>query len=228
MREDNRLKERLPCRIEVMKSFIDHLVVTAGSLSLGAEYLADVLGVEPVEGGEHMLMGTHNALVRLGESVYIEAIAVNPAAPKPVRPRWFGLDGLSEQAEPRLATWVVRTTNIQRAVDVLKLPVGNIEMMSRGSFEWQITIPSNGNLPLDGAAPTLIEWKTSTHPSDVIPPSGCKLLSLRVMHPKATTIATALTEIGFEGPVDFAIPESGEPNGLVAIIQTPRGIREFG
>lgn len=215
-------------RIEVMKSTIDHLVVTAGSRSLGAEYLADVLGVEPVEGGEHVLMGTHNALVRLGESVYIEAIAINPDAQKPTRPRWFGLDDLSEDAEPRLSTWVVRTTNIQRALDVSTLPLGNIETMSRGSFDWQITVPDDGGLPFEGAAPTLIEWKTSTHPTRMIPASGCELLSLRVLHPKATTIATALTEIGFEGRVDFAIPEPGQRKGLVAIIQTRRGVCEFG
>jgi hypothetical protein len=60
----------------MLKSAIDHLVVTAGSRSAGAIYLAEVLGVEPLEGGEHARMGTHNALVRIGESAYIEAIAV--------------------------------------------------------------------------------------------------------------------------------------------------------
>ncbi len=210
-----------------MKSSIDHLVVTAGSRALGAEYLADTLGVEPVEGGEHVLMGTHNALVRLGESVYIEAIANNPDAPRPTRPRWFGLDDLSEDAAPRLATWVLRTSNIQRAVEISKLPVGNIETMSRGSFEWQITIPSDGALPFDGAAPALIEWKTSRYPTDVIPESGCELLSLHIEHPEAAKIKTALENIGFEGATELVFSQSVRVK-LVAIVQTPRGICELG
>ena len=211
-----------------MKSTIDHLVITAGSRRAGAKYLADVLGVAPIEGGEHVRMGTHNALVRLGQSIYIEAIAVNPNAPKPSHPRWFGLDNLRRDAAPRLATWVVRTTNIRRAVEISRLPLGNIETMSRGSFEWQITIPSDGELPFEGAAPTLIEWKTKMHPTNVIPASGCEILSLRVRHPEAVTIATALDRIGFEGPVDFAIPQAGQRTGLVAIIQTPQGTCELG
>ena len=211
-----------------MRSTIDHLVITAGSRRAGAKYLADVLGVEPIEGGEHVRMGTHNALVRLGESLYIEAIAINPDAAKPTHPRWFGLDNLRHDAAPRLATWVIRTTNIRRAVEISRLPLGNIETMNRGSFEWQITVPLDGELSFEGAAPALIEWNTSTHPTELIPASGCEILSLRIRHPQAATIATALERIGFEGPVDFAIPEAGQRTGLVAIIQTPQGTCELG
>src|SRR5262249_42011910 len=149
-----------------MKSAIDHLVVTAGSRSAGASYLAAILDVEPLLGGEHPRMGTHNALVRIGESAYVEAIAVNPAAPMPSRPRWFGLDKQGEGAAPRLTTWVVRTTDIERALAISRLPLGSIERMRRDSFAWRITVPSDGDLPLGGAAPSLIEWDGSSHPTD--------------------------------------------------------------
>ena len=53
---------------------LDHLVVTAPTLEGGVEYVADCLGVLPVPGGVHPRMGTHNALVRLGTSQYLEVI----------------------------------------------------------------------------------------------------------------------------------------------------------
>ena len=70
---------------------IDHLVVAARTLSEGAAWLEERLGVSLSPGGEHPLFGTHNRLLSLGTG-YLEVIAVNPDAPAPTRPRWFGLD----------------------------------------------------------------------------------------------------------------------------------------
>jgi hypothetical protein len=89
-------------------------------------------------------------------------------------------------------------------------------------------VPLDGSMPLGGAAPSLIEWEMSRHPTDVIPASGCELLGLRVRHPEAATIATVLRDIGFDGPVDLAVPLAGQAAGLLATIQTPRGICELG
>ena len=71
---------------------IDHLVFAAPTLAQGIEYIADLTGVTPRPGGKHAGMGTHNALVKLGERLYLEIIAIDPDAPKPARPRWFDLD----------------------------------------------------------------------------------------------------------------------------------------
>ena len=66
---------------------IDHIAVTAPSLEAGAEYVWEALGVPLQPGGEHERMGTHNLLLRLGESTYLEVTAPNPRAPKHQRPR---------------------------------------------------------------------------------------------------------------------------------------------
>ena len=66
-----------------LRSVIDHLVVTACSREAGSAWIAERLGVAPRLGGEHAKMGTHNALVRLGETIYLEVIAVNPDAARP-------------------------------------------------------------------------------------------------------------------------------------------------
>ncbi len=54
---------------------IDHLMITTVALDDGAEYVRKVLGVTPQVGGEHPRMGTHNCLVKLGETTYLEVIA---------------------------------------------------------------------------------------------------------------------------------------------------------
>lgn len=79
---------------------LDHLVVAARDLDSGARWLERQLGVPLVPGGAHVLMGTHNRLLRLagGERLYLELIAIDPAAAPPSRPRWFGLDDPALQA----------------------------------------------------------------------------------------------------------------------------------
>src|SRR5262245_22737988 len=70
---------------------LDHIAVVAPSLAAGIAYVHDVLGVEPPKGGAHPLMGTHNHLLRLGDDVFLEVIAVDPDGPRPAHRRWFGL-----------------------------------------------------------------------------------------------------------------------------------------
>jgi hypothetical protein len=135
---------------------LDHLVVTAADLRSGVEWVRDVLGAEPRPGGKHREMGTHNCLLRLGESAYLEVIAPDPGGCRPEWPRWFGLDHVSKGSPPRLAAWVARTPDIRAAQAACSEPLGGVERMSRGNLEWLITIPEDGSLPLDGAAPTLI------------------------------------------------------------------------
>src|SRR3546814_14325236 len=86
----------------MLRSYIDHIVITAPSLAEGAAYVESVLGVAPQPGGEHTRMGTHNMVLRLGDDVYLEVIAINPKALPLDRPRWSEPDG-SRSRSPRSA-----------------------------------------------------------------------------------------------------------------------------
>jgi hypothetical protein len=207
----------------LLRSALDHLVITAGSRAAGMAYVADALGVAMREGGEHPRMGTHNALLGLGEAEYLEVIAADPDAPAPARPRWFELDRHGADAEPRLAAWVVRTDDIHAAVDRSSIPLGQVEAMSRGSLSWLITIPPDGRLPLGGAVPALIEWPTAEHPAASLPDMGCRLEELVIHHVEAERLEEFLKDIGFEGPVTVARPEPNLGPGLTARIRTPTG-----
>jgi hypothetical protein len=206
-----------PCRI-------DHITVTAPSLAVGAAFVRNALGVSPQTGGEHPRMGTHNLLLRLGDTLFLEVIAVNPSAGQPARPRWFALDTLAPQSAAALATWVVRTDDIRSKVSAASEPLGNIEPMSRGPLDWLITIPADGSLPLDGVAPTLIEWHCDDHPARKLDDQGMSLVKLELFHPEPGRIAKLLQSLALEAPVSI---QAGPASRMVAHIQSPRGLRRL-
>ncbi len=211
---------------------IDHLTITAPTLAVGAAYVERALGVALQPGGEHPRMGTHNLLLKLGDALFLEVIAVNPAAARPARPRWFALDGLGVGAAPRLAHWVarpaVRTDSIRSAPpDCLKI-AGPIETLTRGNLQWLITIPSDGALPMDGAVPALIEWQTPGHPAAKLHDKGCTLRGFEI-HTAEFQRAGALLDSLALGAAATLVPlPAGEATLLIAHIDTPEGLRSIG
>lgn len=213
------------------RSELDHIVIAAASLEAGAAWVEQALGVAPVPGGQHVAMGTHNALLRLGARCYLEVIAVDPAAPTPLRPRWFSLDEPEMRARlaaaPALITWVVRTASLAGAC--ARVPdLGEIMPMTRNAFRWKISVPESGSLAWGGVLPTAIQWEAGDddvvhHPCDVLPESGCELVSLQLSHPAAVLgtsgIVALFRELRIAGPVDL---KSG-PKRLEAVIRSSRG-----
>ena len=206
---------------------IDHITVTAPSLEAGSKFILHALGVEPQTGGEHPRMGTHNLLLRLDESLFLEIIAPNPRVPAPERPRWFGLDSLRPDSLPGLSTWVVRTTNIRSTTAACTELLGDIEPMSRGDLNWLITIPADGSVPLNGVAPALIEWHTDVHPSSKLQDFGLSLVELKIFHPETARVSRLLASIGLEGPFAVATPSGNAAPHLLACINTPLGFRHL-
>lgn len=208
-----------------MSSCIDHLIITAPSLEAGAAFVRQTLGVAPGPGGKHPRMGTHNLLLRLGEGLFLEVIAIDPDAPGPARARWFGLDRLRPDSQPSLAGWVARTDDIRGAAAASTEDLGKIEPMTRGALDWHITIPDDGELPLGGAAPALIEWHAPVHPATTLQDHGLSLVRLEIFHPEPERISRLLRAIDFNGAVSvFPTPTSKSPY-LIAQIETAHGLR---
>jgi hypothetical protein len=213
------------------RSELDHIVIGAASLEAGVEWVERQLGVKPVPGGQHVAMSTHNALLRLGARCYLEVIAPDPEGHAPARPRWFSLDEPDMRtrlaAAPTLITWVVRTPSLAHAC--ARVPdLGEIMSMSRNAFRWKISVPESGSLAWGGILPTAIQWEEGDdgvvhHPCDVLPDSGCELLSLQLSHPAAVLgtggIVALFRELRIAGPVDL---KSG-PKSLAAIVKSPTG-----
>ena len=214
-----------------MQPQIDHLVIAARNLEEGSEYLFRTLGIRPQEGGEHAAQGTHNRVVRLGESCYLEVIAINPRAPKPPHPRWFELDSEAMQErlrrKPLLLTSAVRTDRIEQLADRSIAPLGAVTLMSRDNLRWRLTFTEDGRLPNGGILPFLIQWDETIHPASRMMDAGCSLVSLRGFHPQTDEILAALRSLGADQLLSLdAIPSLEVPR-LMALIQTPSGVKRL-
>lgn len=210
---------------------LDHLVVAASSLDVGVRWLEERLGVSLAAGGKHPAMATHNRLLRLGERLYLELIAIDPEAPAPDRPRWFALDSEDMRRrlaqEPQLIHWVARTDDLARDSAATSESPGEVVSMRRGDYCWRITLPDDGHLPGDGLLPTLIQWDVPFHPADSLPESACALMKLEALHPHATRMHSDLAVLGLERTIDIQLPAVEDKPEMVAYLRCPKGLVEL-
>lgn len=211
---------------------LDHLVIAAATLEAGVAYLEEGLGITVPYGGKHPLMGTHNCLMRLGKTSFLEIIAVDPDAKDVGHPRWFALDDPGVQAsitrQPRLHTWVCRTADLSGAIAASPIATGPSQEARRGDLVWQITIPEDGSLPEDGLFPTLLQWPESLGPNGPAPRMadlGCMLEKLEIFHPDPGHLSNALGAVGFDGSVEIT---KSDNRGLTAHIRTADGLVALG
>jgi hypothetical protein len=204
---------------------LDHLVVGAATLAAGVAFVEQLTGSPPVPGGKHVTMGTHNALVRLGERVYLEIIAIDPDGAKPAHPRWFDLDDVALNGElaegPRLIAWVARTTDVERSSAACPMPLGAIRSFERGDYRWRLTVPDDGRRPAKGIVPALIQWDVRAHPAERLPPSGVSLVQFGATHSDPAPVRAALSTLGLDQTLSVSYDRETR---LVAMLRTARGV----
>ena len=199
---------------------LDHLAYGVPDLDAACHELAERLGVRPMPGGQHRGLGAHNAILAVGEGIYLEVIAPDPNQPPPSRPRPFGLDSL---VDPRLVAWAAKAPDIDSRVERARsagYDPGNViklgrELRDGGQLEWRLTFPEE--LGGDGLVPFLIDWGSTPHPS-ITAPQGCSLLSLRSEHPQPELVTRQLRAL----EVDLNVAR-GPAGSLIVTLMTPKG-----
>ena len=181
----------------------DHLVVTSHKLTAGMDYIQRVFGVDIPLGGQHHFMGTHNAVMAVGDGIYFEVVAIDPSLTVPPYPRWFGLgnaafeDRLKDQ--PLLTHYVLRTPDINASLAALspdlREKLGPVHEGSRGDLSWKITIHESGLPPQGGCLPALIEWN-GTPPQYGMAAPGPQFDRLHVCHGDLDGLTASLTQMG--------------------------------
>ena len=199
---------------------VDHLVYATPDLNRGIDELDRLLGVRATPGGQHLGLGTRNALIALGPDAYIEIIAPDPAQPDPSAPRWFGVDDVGQS---RLVTWAVKGRDLEslRASAVQNgIPLGAVTGGSRQrtdgiTLSWQVTNPRT--FVADGIVPFFIDWGRSPHPAQSAA-KGASLVALRAEHPDAAGVQRMLRDLGLPLEVGSAVRAA-----IIATIDGPRG-----
>jgi hypothetical protein len=197
---------------------IDHIAVSAETLEAGTEWAEMALGVPLTSGGKHPHMGTHNRLLSLGD-LYLEIIAIDPAAPKPDRPRWFDLDHF--QGPPRLTNWICRTADLDADLATAPPGTGTATDLQRGDYRWRFAVPASGKLPYDDCFPALIQWQGELHPAKSLRDHGIRLTRLEITHPQAPGLQAALRALNDPR----VVVELGPYHALRATFDTPHGPR---
>ena len=211
---------------------VDHLVYGVPELAPAVARLRTQLGVEPAAGGKHEGRGTHNALLALGDAVYLEVIAPDPEQPEPSAPRPFGLDDL---IAPRLITFAVhgarppqadrtgaaerlerwRRQAAARGYDPGPVAAGGRRRPDGTLLRWHLC--QHRELPFAGVVPFLIDWGTAPSPAAAAP-AGCRLLHLEAVHPDPPPVRAALDALQVALPV-----RPGPAPALRATIAAPAG-----
>lgn len=202
---------------------LDHLLWGVSDLDDGVRRFRDLTSVETRPGGEHPGFGTRNALAGLGNRLYLEILAPDPAQPL------AGTRGeeLAALPSPHLYTFAIRGESMEELVDRatsagLEAP-GILDMSRRRPdghlLEWRVAF-------FEGHAfgrllPFFIDWGSTRHPADDLPP-GCALTELSVGHPEDEALARVYDAVGLE----VAVHRTHEPD-LRAVLSTPRGMVEL-
>ncbi len=200
---------------------LDHIAVSGASLDEARAYVEEALGVPMQMGGAHAVFGTHNALLALEGGLYLEAIAIDPNAPRPERARWFDLDRFAGRA--RLSNWICRSADLPAALAEIDAPLGAPVDLVRGQYQWQMAVPESGILPFDNCAPALLSWQSETQPAAALTPRGVRLTRLTVVHPQAQELKQVLGHRLSDNRIVF---ETG-PAKIWAEFDTPHGVRSL-
>lgn len=192
-----------------MSCQIDHFMYAVPSLDEGMQWAQDTFGVAPAYGGEHIGMGTCNALLSLGET-YLEIIAPDPAQ---------SLSGNLGAKFADLSAGGLVTFAVQGALSEIATVLTNHGIDSRGPnrtqrkttsgevLVWELLIPTRTSF--GARLPFFIDWLDCPHPAGTNPMAG-QFEELIIRDPEATALSAVFGDIGLSQTVD-----SGDPS-LVA------------
>jgi catechol 2,3-dioxygenase-like lactoylglutathione lyase family enzyme len=211
---------------------LDHIVIGCNSLDEARAWCREVLGVEASGGGKHAGIGTHNTLLSLGSKHYLEFIAIDPEAPVPSVPRWFGLDTDEVKSriahEPRLIAWVARVARDSASEAIEEIarlpgnPANDVRLAERGDFRWRFAFTHDGALPRGGVLPYFIQWDVPHHPCERLADADVMLASLVLAAPAPESVSSLLDKARFADP-KVQVGQSTAAH-LVATLHSPRGL----
>ncbi|WP_441491052.1 VOC family protein [Bosea sp. 2RAB26] len=208
---------------------LDHLTVIAPTLVEGVAHVRSCLDLDVPFGQRHAYMGTHNHLLQLGGTVYLEIVALDPDAQVPGRARWFGLDDriavkADWDAGRRLRGWVARTSAIDLVLRGREDIFGRKVSLPWSAPSFDFAIPDDGALPLGGAAPSIIDRRGKPRAMAAIADLGARLRSFTLAHRDAAALSTLYETLGIDRP-PVIIP--GDDLRYRALIETPAGAKEL-
>lgn len=198
---------------------LDHLLLALPDLDAGVAAFTALTGVAPAPGGSHDGYGTRNALVSLGEGLYLELVAPDPA--QPLAGRLGG--AIAALSRPGMLSFCLTADDFASVADQARqagfqpqpaAPMGRVRPDGL-RMDWTIQRIDAAVSP--GVVPFFIDWGDTPHPADSTPP-GCRLRALVVLSPDPERLRRLYAALDIPVAV-----EAGLRDELVASFDTPRG-----
>lgn len=205
-----------------MRDGLDHILVAANDLERGCDTVEAATGVRPAFGGAHPGRGTCNALASLGDGLYLEVIAPDPAQSS----HGDLVRRLQALQEPALCWWAARCADLGQVntrrsgqgLEISEIKQGHRLTGSGERVEWSALY-----LPVarfGAATPFLIDWGAAAHhPSKTAPQVG-RLTGFEISTPDLPAFESAMDGIEF-GPT--VICSLGDAPSMIARIETADG-----
>ena len=71
--------------------------------------------------------------------------------------------------------------------------------LQRGDLRWRFTVRDDGTIPIEGAAPLILQWDTDgPHPASQMTDQGLRMNTLKIETPYANELAKLLEVIGLK------------------------------
>lgn len=203
---------------------LDHIVVVVPSLDYAKNLIKDSLGCEVSFGGKHESIGTHNAILGIGNNrQYIEFLTIDPDDSTPRGDYPLGIE--KNNPSHYVSAWAAQTSNID---DIAKqfmelgkvFNQGHVRLMNREKpdgtlLEWKIAYKKEQTLESKGVSPFLIDWQNSQHPTcNLTEESTCNLVNFKIYHPFAKNISRSLQLCGMS---ENYFEESDSPGFLLVL-----------
>ncbi len=204
-----------------MNRIIDHIVYAVLDLEAAMQDFEAKTGVRPVFGGYHQTQGTKNALVNLGNTCYLEFLAIDEANTSITAPRWMGIDSIKR---PQITRWALQSEDLARDSQILqayqaemgKLQAGQRNMSNGKMLTWQMTMPLAE--PTVEIMPFFLDWRESeVYPTEQLA-AQCRLLELKLRHPTPAVLQAVFQQLD----LDMVVLE-----GEAAIhlrLESPKGV----
>ena len=199
---------------------LDHIVFGANDLDALVASVARRTGITASPGGRQPRYGTRNALVGVGEELYVELIGPDPEREREsdFSRRFLAL------GEPAVTGWCIRTDDLLATRDVL----ASLDIPSEGPSVISRTTPDGSAVTFEVLRPTseemgeampfFIDWHDTPHPASVAIGGG-RLTHFEVRSPHAALLRDMCSRMRI-GSVSLT---DADQTGFAGIVAGPGG-----
>jgi hypothetical protein len=206
--------------------YIDHVIVGIHDLDAGTSEIERVTGVRPKFDGSDAQLGTHSAIIGLGDNAFLEIIAPDPDADlslvdpelKPlIRDRLANYDSLTPFG------WAIGTSNLERTRKFASSASSRTTEVMQGSrkrgwgrvTKWQW---SRIYRPESHVMPFFVQWSDPGKRPQDRAPSGCALAGLSLFSRTFKSLHTLIATMQVD-----ADPEGADVESINFTLECERG-----